>query len=220
MVTSGPLPGACYDTFPRVQEDAFAFEIRGQVAPVLEIFLPPGKSLTADPRSLLSVSDAGTGVARKVLITSGEPCTIGAYDLRRFGGRLLVPRQAVLAAGPNVTLAAYAQFRSLRSADRPRGLELLLAEGPGWLFARARGDVQPLSLIPGEIICARALGLSALTATVDVDLIDQSELVRLRGPGRVWLQSIPFESDGPARFRPLPEEAAPADLQLRHLSYI
>ena len=51
------------------------------------------------------------------------------------------------------------------------------------------------------MICARVLAISALTATVDIDLLDGSESVdaegltlpvhiaRLRGPGRIWLQS-------------------------------
>jgi uncharacterized protein (AIM24 family) len=231
MASTGRLADDCsgIDEALGVRGD-ISFSIHGQLAPVIEILLPPGQSLLADFRSLLSFGEtirtegsaagdgtgqrlanaADAGLAQRVILASGEPCTIGAHDLRRYGGRLLVPQPALIAAGPGVSLGLYARFKSLKSAARPNGLELLLAEGSGWLFARSRGDVREITLAPGEVICARVLAISALTATVDIDLLDGSESVdaegltlpvhiaRLRGPGRVWLQSIPFDDDGPA----------------------
>ena len=247
MASTGPLTGdysGIDQALAGARGDLF-FAIHGQLAPVIEILLPPGQSLLADFRSLLSFGEtirtegpAGQdstgqrlanpdgGAAQRVILASGEPCSVGAYDLRRYGGKLLVPQPAMIAAGPGVSLGLYARFKSLRSPARPRGLELLLAEGSGWLFARARGDVQEILLAPGKVVCARALAISALTATVDIDLMDGSESVdsegltlpvhiaRLRGPGRVWLQSIPFDDDGPAALpRPsLLEATASLDL--------
>jgi uncharacterized protein (AIM24 family) len=245
MASTGPLAGGCsgIDEAMGARGD-LAFAIHGQLAPVIEILLPPGQSLLADFRSLLSfgetirtegvapestgqrLANADSGIAQRVLLASGEPCTIGAYDLRHYGGKLLVPQPAMIAAGPGVALGLYARFKSLRSPARPRGLELLLAEGSGWLFARARGDVQEILLAPGQVVCARALAISALTATVDIDLMDGSESVdseglplpvhiaRLRGPGRVWLQSIPFDDDGPAALPRPPLLEATASLEL------
>ena len=40
--------------------------------------------------------------------------------------------------------------KSLKSPARPNGLELLLAEGSGWLFARSRGDVREMTLAPAR----------------------------------------------------------------------
>ena len=231
MASTGRLADDCsgIDEALGVRGD-ISFAIHGQLAPVIEILLPPGQSLLADFRSLLSfgetirtegsVAGDGTGqrlanaadaeFAQRVILASGEPCTIGAHDLRRYGGRLLVPQPALIAAGPGVSLGLYARFKSLKSPARPNGLELLLAEGSGWLFARSRGDVREMTLAPGQVICARVLAISTLTATVDIDLLDGSESVdaegltlpvhiaRLRGPGRIWLQSIPFDDDGPA----------------------
>ena len=246
MASTGPLAGDCsgIDDSMSTRGD-LAFSIHGQLAPVIEILLPPGQSLVADFRSLLSFGDtiktegsggrdstgqrlanSDGGVAQRVLLASGEPCTIGAYDLRHYGGKLLVPQPAMIAAGPGVSLSLYARFKSLKSPARPRGLELLMAEGSGWLFARARGDVQEILLAPGQVACARALAISALTATVDLDLLDGSESVdsegvplpvhiaRLRGPGRVWLQSIPFDDDGPAAMPRPPLFEASASLEL------
>jgi uncharacterized protein (AIM24 family) len=230
MASTGPLAGdrSGIDESLVTRGD-ISFAIHGQLAPVIEILLPPGQSLLADFRSLLSfgetirteggaardgtgqrLANADGGPAQRVLLASGEPCTIGAYDLRHYGGKLLVAQPAMIAAGPGVSLGLYTRFKSLKSSARPRGLELLLAEGSGWLFARSRGDVREIRLAPAQVLCARVLAISALTATVDIDLLDGSESVdaegftlpvhiaRLRGPGRVWLQSIPFDDDGPA----------------------
>jgi uncharacterized protein (AIM24 family) len=253
MASTGPLAGGCsgIDEALAARGD-LSFAIHGQLAPVIEILLPPGQSLLADFRSLLSfgetirteggavrdstgqrLANADGGLAQRVILASGEPCTIGAYDLRHYGGKLLVAQPAMIAAGPGVSLGLYTRFKSLKSPSRPRGLELLLAEGSGWLFARSRGDVSEIRLAPGQVICVRVLAISALTATVDIDLMDGSEsidaegltlpvhIARLRGPGRVWLQSIPFDDDAPAALpKPPPvelsatlEEARPAGRQ-------
>ena len=207
-------------------ERCFVIEERKYGSPVF-----PGETIrtegsVAPETTGQRLANADSGIAQRVLLASGEPCTIGAYDLRHYGGRLLVPQPAMIAAGPGVSLGLYARFKSLRSPARPRGLELLLAEGSGWLFARARGDVQEILLTPGQVVCARALAISALTATVDFDLMDGSESVdseglplpvhiaRLRGPGRVWLQSIPFDDDGPAALPRPPLFEATASLEL------
>lgn len=231
MASTGPLTGdysGIDQALAGARGDLF-FAIHGQLAPVIEILLPPGQSLLADFRSLLSFGEtirtegpAGQdstgqrlanpegGAAQRVILASGEPCSVGAYDLRRYGGKLLVPQPAMIAAGPGVSLGLYTRFRSLKSPARPQGLELLLAEGSGWLFTRSRGDMREIPLAPGQVVCVRVLAISALTATVDIDLLDGSEsidadgltlpvhIARLRGPGRVWLQSIPFDDDGPA----------------------
>ena len=101
MASTGPLAGdiSGIDQAMGARGD-FAFAIRGQLAPVIEILLPPGQSLLADFRSLLSfgetirtegvapestgqrLANADSGIAQRVLLASGEPCTIGAYDLR------------------------------------------------------------------------------------------------------------------------------------------
>ena len=104
MASTGPLTGdysGIDQALAGARGDLF-FAIHGQLAPVIEILLPPGQSLLADFRSLLSFGEtirtegpAGQdstgqrlanpdgGAAQRVILASGEPCSVGAYDLRR-----------------------------------------------------------------------------------------------------------------------------------------
>ena len=58
MASTGPLAGDCsgIDEALGARGD-LAFAIHGQLAPVIEILLPPGHSLLADFRSLLSFGE-------------------------------------------------------------------------------------------------------------------------------------------------------------------
>jgi uncharacterized protein (AIM24 family) len=77
-------------------------------------------------------------------------------------------------------------------------------DGDGWVFAQMGGTIVERKLAPGEELHVDTGCLAALTQDVDYDIMTvggvKSALfggeglffARLRGPGTVWIQSLPF----------------------------
>ena len=194
-----------------------AFQIEPGATPVAEFALAAGQGLVWDARAIV-VADAdlrisrwpGRGQAMALVVNSatsrscrletgsrwGGP--IGAFDLTRHGNRLLFPHPALAGAGPGVAITRYARIWRPATAAGGADFTMLQAQGDGWLFLSATGRVIERRLAPGEKVTASLLGLVAMTATTDVDDTDAQSptgdvpvpLVRLTGPGRIWLQSL------------------------------
>lgn len=187
------------------------FAISGHIMQQLALSLAPGQrvatwasSIIAHDHSiiledaghpaLLMAASVGTAPARLVLSPGGQ---VGAFDLSAMSGRLLLPQDSFLAAGPGVRLRPYSHVRGLAGRRRPNGLILMLAEGDGWLFSGGQGEVSELQLRAGETLAVRGGAIAALSATVVIDAVTQgvagtggsTAMATLRGPGRVWLQT-------------------------------
>jgi uncharacterized protein (AIM24 family) len=77
-------------------------------------------------------------------------------------------------------------------------------EGDGWVFVQMGGTVVERQLAPGEQLHVDTGCLAAYTPSVDFDLVMAGGVksvffggeglffARLTGPGKVWIQSLPF----------------------------
>jgi uncharacterized protein (AIM24 family) len=77
-------------------------------------------------------------------------------------------------------------------------------DGDGWVFVQMGGAIVERELAPGEELHVDTGCLAALTPSVDFDLVSVGGVrsmlfggegvffARLRGPGKVWIQSLPF----------------------------
>ena len=154
-----------------------------------------GISFDSAGHPALVMASCNSGDNNKLVLSPGGP--VGAFDLTSLSGRVLLPQDCFLAAGPGVKLRPYSHIRGLVSSRRPTGLVLMLAEGNGWVFSSGQGEVSELSLGAGETLTVRGSAIAALTATVVIDDVvmiqgypsDIGARAMLRGPGRVWLQS-------------------------------
>ncbi len=197
-----------------------SFVVSGKLMQQLSVTLKPGRRMVGWARSVIAhdngviLEDAGNEAlvmacnvgdadARVILSPGGS---VGAFDLKQLAGRILLPQENFLAVGPGVRLRPYSHIKSLKSAYRPDGLVLLQADGEGWVFTAATGEVSHIKLGPGEILAARGSAIAALGATVVIEKASESHGVAadnklnvaiLRGPGNVWLQSMPAPADAP-----------------------
>lgn len=187
------------------------FAISGHIMQQLALSLKPGQRVAtwasaiiahdhfiiledAGHPALLMAASVGTAPARLVLSPGGQ---VGAFDLTAMAGRVLLPQDSFLAAGPGVRLRPYSHVRGLAGKRRPHGLILMLAEGDGWVFSGGQGEVSELSLQAGETLAVRGGAIAALSATVVIDAVTQgapgsfgsAAMATLRGRGRVWLQT-------------------------------
>ena len=79
-----------------------------------------------------------------------------------------------------------------------------LLDGDGWVFAQMGGAIVEGELAPGEEIHVDTGCIAAFTPTIDFDLVraggvksmvfggEGAFFARLRGPGKIWFQSLPF----------------------------
>jgi uncharacterized protein (TIGR00266 family) len=139
-----------------------------------------------------------------VAFASPYPGKITALDLRKWGGRIVAQKDAFLCAarGANVTVA----FTKRLGAGffGGEGFILQRIESDGLCFLHASGTMQEIQLGGGQSLRVDTGCLVAMEETIDYDIEtvpgiktalfggEGLFLVRLRGPGRVLLQTMPF----------------------------
>lgn len=145
----------------------------------------------------------GRGKAR-VAFGSPTPGSILPIRLSDVGGQLICQKDAFLAAARGVQLGIYFQRRVLTGLFGGEGFIMQSLTGDGWVFVQMGGTVVERELAPGEELHVDTGCLAAMTPSIDFDLVTvggvRSALfggeglffARLRGPGKVWIQSLPF----------------------------
>lgn len=145
----------------------------------------------------------GQGKAR-VAFGAPVPGVILPMKLSDLGGRLICQKDAFLAAAKGVSIGLHFQKRILTGLFGGEGFVMQKLEGDGWVFVQMGGMVVERELAPGQQIHVDTGCVAAFTDTVDFDLITAGGIksmlfagegvffARLTGPGKVWIQSLPF----------------------------
>jgi uncharacterized protein (TIGR00266 family) len=132
------------------------------------------------------------------------PGKIIAIDLDDFGGQLLCQRDSFLCAAQGVEIEVAFTKRIGAGIFGGEGFILQRLEGDGWTFVHAGGTVIEKELAEGETLRVDTGCLVAFATTVDYDIQfiggftnalfggEGLFLARLTGPGKVYLQSLPF----------------------------
>lgn len=141
---------------------------------------------------------------RRVAFAAPYPGKIVAIDLDQIGGTLLCQKDAFLCAAKGVSLGIAFQKRLGAGFFGGEGFILQKLEGDGMVFFHAGGTIAEKTLAPGEILRVDTGCLAALQPSVDFDIQFVGKIktalfggeglfyARLTGPGKVWLQSLPF----------------------------
>jgi uncharacterized protein (TIGR00266 family) len=169
-----------------------------------------GKLLGAGKRvltgeSLFMTVFANTGGGRqKVAFASPYPGKIIAVDLKQHGGTILCQKDAFLAAAKGISVGIAFQRKLGVGLFGGEGFILQKLEGDGLAFVHAGGTIVSRQLAAGEVLRVDTGCLVAMEKQVDYDIQTVSGIktaifggeglfyARLTGPGRVWLQSLPF----------------------------
>ena len=145
----------------------------------------------------------GRGKAR-VAFASPTPGAILPLRLGDYGGRLICQKDSFLAAAKGVSIGIYFQKRILTGLFGGEGFIMQKLEGDGWVFVQMGGTVVERTLAPGQELHVDTGCLAAFTDTVEFDLMTVGGIksvffggeglffARLRGPGKAWVQSLPF----------------------------
>ncbi|WP_338466599.1 AIM24 family protein [Novosphingobium sp. ZN18A2] len=145
----------------------------------------------------------GQGKAR-VAFAAPVPGTILPIRLADVGGTLICQKDAFLAAARGVSMGIFFQQKVMTGLFGGEGFIMQRLDGDGWVFVQMGGMVIERELRPGEELHVDTGCVAAMTAGVDFDLVRAGSIksmifggegvffARLRGPGKVWIQSMPF----------------------------
>ncbi len=166
--------------------------------------LSAGKRLLTGESLFMTVFGNGAGGRRKVAFASPYPGKIIAVDLRQHGGTLLCQKDAFLAAAKGVAVGIAFQKKLGAGLFGGEGFILQKLEGDGLAFCHAGGTVIARELAAGETLRLDTGCLVAFESQVNYDIQFVGGIktalfggeglffATLAGPGRVWIQSLPF----------------------------
>jgi len=159
--------------------------------------------LTGESLFMTLFTNRGQGKER-VSFASPYPGRILPMDLSELGGKLICQKDAFLCAAKGVSVGIDFQRKLGAGFFGGEGFIMQKIEGDGLAFVHAGGAICERILRPGELLRVDTGCLVAMTQDIDYDI----EFVKgvktalfggeglffatLRGPGRVWIQSLPF----------------------------
>jgi uncharacterized protein (TIGR00266 family) len=141
---------------------------------------------------------------RKVAFAAPYPGRIEPVRLTDVGGELLAQKDSFLCAAKGVSLGIAFTKRFGAGLFGGEGFILQRLTGDGWVFLHAGGMHEERVLAAGETLRVDTGCIVALQPSVDYDIQLVGGLktalfggeglffATLRGPGKVWLQSLPF----------------------------
>ncbi|MBP7389144.1 MAG: TIGR00266 family protein [Chitinophagales bacterium] len=159
--------------------------------------------LTGESLFMTAFTHGGSGKAR-VAFASPYPGKIISMDLMQMGGKVVCQKDAFLCAAKGVSVGIEWQKKLGTGLFGGEGFIMQKLEGDGLAFVHAGGHIIERTLQPGEVLHIDTGCVVAYTKDVDFD-IQMVGGVRntlfggegfffavLRGPGKVWLQTLPI----------------------------
>ena len=159
--------------------------------------------LTGESLFITIFSHSGSGKAR-VSFAAPYPGTILPVSLPDIGGRLVCQKDSFLCAAKGVQIGIFFQRKILTGLFGGEGFIMQKLEGDGLVFVHAGGCVHERELGPGDVLQADTGCVVAFQDSVDFDIQKVGGIksalfggeglffATLRGPGKIWLQSLPF----------------------------
>ncbi|MFD1204926.1 MULTISPECIES: TIGR00266 family protein [Sporosarcina] len=159
--------------------------------------------ITGESLFMTTFTNIGSG-KKHVSFAAPYPGKIIPVDLSQHDGKIICQKDAFLAAAKGVTVGVEFQRRLGVGFFGGEGFIMQKLEGDGMAFVHAGGTIIEKTLNPGETLRVDTGCLVAMTRDVDYDI----EMVKgiktalfggeglffatLKGPGKVWIQSLPF----------------------------
>jgi uncharacterized protein (TIGR00266 family) len=162
-----------------------------------------GKRLLTGESLFMTVFMNSTTSKRRVAFGAPYPGKIIPIKLSDIGGELIAQKDSLLVAAKGVSIGIAFQKKLGVGLFGGEGFIMQRLQGDGLAFIHAGGTLYERTLSPGEILRVDTGCIAAFQPTVDYDIQMQRSIksamfggeglffATLRGPGRVWLQSLP-----------------------------
>jgi len=163
-----------------------------------------GKRLLVGESLFMTVFSNQANIRRAVAFAAPYPGKIQPVHLSDIGGELIAQKDSFLAAAKGVSIGIAFNKRFGAGLFGGEGFIMERLQGDGWAFLHAGGMLEQRTLAAGEMLRVDTGCLVALEPTVAYDIQFVGGLksalfggeglffATLRGPGRIWLQSLPF----------------------------
>lgn len=168
-----------------------------------KLFSAGKRLLTGESLFMTAFTHNGSGKA-KVAFASPYPGKIIPLDLYALGGKVVCQKDAFLCAAKGVSVGIDFQRKLGTGLFGGEGFIMQKLEGDGLAFAHAGGHIVERVLQPGETLHIDTGCVVAYTKDVsfDVQMVGGIRntlfggegffFAVLRGPGKVWLQTLPI----------------------------
>lgn len=159
--------------------------------------------LTGESLFMTTFTNEGSG-KKHASFAAPYPGKIIPMDLSEYNGKIICQKDAFLAAAKGVSVGVEFQRKVGVGFFGGEGFIMQKLEGDGMAFVHAGGTIIEKTLSPGETLRVDTGCLVAMTQDVDYNI----EMVKgvktalfggeglffatLKGPGKVWIQSLPF----------------------------
>lgn len=166
--------------------------------------LGAGKRLLTGESLFMTVFGNAASGKKKVAFGAPYPGKIIPVHLSELGGELIAQKDSFICAAKGVSLGIAFQKRLGAGFFGGEGFILQRLTGDGWAFLHAGGTIHERVLAPGEIVRVDTGCIVGFVPSVayDIEFVGGIKtalfggeglfFATLRGPGKVWLQSLPL----------------------------
>jgi uncharacterized protein (TIGR00266 family) len=171
---------------------------------LLGTLLGAGKRLLIGESLFMTVFLNRSPRKSKVAFGAPYPGKIVPVKLSDVGGELICQKDAFLCAAKGVSVGIAFQKRIGVGLFGGEGFIMERLQGDGWAFVHAGGTLLERTLAPGETLRVDTGCVVAYQSSVDFDIQYVGKVksalfggeglffATLRGPGRIWIQSLPL----------------------------
>jgi len=166
--------------------------------------LSAGKRLLTGESLFMTAFTNNGAIKQRVSFAAPYPGKIIPMDLSALGGKMICQKDAFLCAAKGVSIGIEFQRKLGTGLFGGEGFIMQKLEGDGMAFVHAGGYVLERALEVGELIKIDTGCIVAFTSNVDYDIQFVKGIknmvfggeglfyATLRGPGKVWIQSLPI----------------------------
>lgn len=159
--------------------------------------------LTGESLFMTVFQNRGVG-KKRVAFGAPYPGKIVPVHLSELGGELITQKDSFLCAAKGVSIGIAFNRKIGTGLFGGEGFIMQRLQGDGWAFVHAGGTLYQRDLAPGEVLRVDTGCVVAFQPTVSFDIQYVGKIksalfggeglffATLRGPGRVWLQSLPL----------------------------
>ena len=185
-------------------ETIFGDGSNSQKSGVMGALLGAGKRLITGESLFMTVFTNGGAGKQQVAFAAPYPGKILAMDLKQLGGELICQKDSFLCAAKGVSIGIAFQRRIGVGLFGGEGFIMQRLQGDGLTFVHAGGTLHPVDLAAGQTLRVDTGCLVAVQPSVGYDIQFVGKIktalfggeglffATLTGPGRAWLQSLPF----------------------------
>nr|MBF0221488.1 TIGR00266 family protein [Desulfobulbaceae bacterium] len=185
--------------------------------------LGAGKRLLTGESLFMTVfTHNGSGKAH-VAFGAPYPGNIIPVSLAKAGGCLICQKDSFLCAAKGVSIGIYFQRKIMTGLFGGEGFVMQKLEGDGQIFIHAGGTVIERHLKPGESLHVDTGCIVAMEPSVQFDIEQAGGIktalfggegfffAKVTGPGKIWLQSLPFSRLAGRMLEAMPQRGGAKD---------